>query len=152
MMLSKMTLLITLTACVLSNSNAQEKLGHLREWVGKYPSYNNIKAPKDFLRLPEVRRPLMKLLSDQDYRFLTVVCGKEIPIEMIGDYIIVRKCDSNYCLRGTALILINIKDGAMHVAISKEKDSEPRWVSTNGKNKELPFRIEAGFVVVKDGV
>jgi hypothetical protein len=81
-----------------------------------------------------------------------VVCGKEIPIEMIGDYIIVRKCDSNYCLRGTALILINIKDGAMHVAISKEKDSEPGWVSTNGKYKELPFRIEAGFVVVKDGV
>jgi hypothetical protein len=152
MRLSKLTLLITFTACSLSTTNAQERLGHLREWVGKYPSYNNRKAPRDFLKLPEVHRPLLRILSPQDYRFITAVCGKQVPIEMIGDYLIVRKCHSNYCLRGTALLIINIKDGAMHAAISSEKDSEPRWFSTNGKYNELPFRIVAGFMIVKDGV
>src|SRR5215216_3278289 len=152
MRLFKPILVIAFGLSALTTVNAQEKLGHLRHWVGKYPSYDDTKPHRDFLKLPEVRNPLLKLLSKKDYHFLAVVCGKEVPIEMIEDYLIVRKCHRNYCMRGTAVLIINVKDGAMHVVIRDEKDSEPRWLSTNGKHKDLTFRIEAGFMVVKDGV
>lgn len=151
MWLFKSISVITLTACSLIAVNAQDTLGHLKEWVGKYPTYNSTKPRREFLKLPEVRQPLLNLLSRQDYRFLTVICGKEVPIEIIENYLIVRKCHSNYCLRGTAVLIINIKDGSMHVVIRNENYPDPRWFSTNGNYKELPFRIEAGYVVVKNG-
>lgn len=149
MRLVKLISLVAFTSCALITVNAQDKLGYLKEWVGKYPADNATKPHRALLKLPEVRKPLLSLLSKPDYHFMTVVCGKEVPVEVIDDYLIVRKCHSNYCLRGTAVLIINVKDGAMHVVIRNESDSEPRWFSTNGKYKELPFRFEAGYVVVK---
>src|SRR4030095_17135546 len=83
--LFKLILLITFSFCALVSVNAQDKLGNLKEWVGKYPTYNDTKPHREFLKLPEVRQPLLNLLSKKDHRFLTVECGKEVPIEMIGD-------------------------------------------------------------------
>src|SRR6266550_154618 len=104
MRLLKFISVIAFTACSLTVVNAQEKLGHLKVWVGKYPTYKNTKPRREFLKLPEVSEPLLNLLSKQDYRFLTVVCGKEVQIEMIENYLIIRKCHRNYCLRGTAVL------------------------------------------------
>jgi hypothetical protein len=140
---------IVLLLCLLSATDAQDRLSHLRSWVGKYPTYNDTKPHQEFLKLPEIRQRLLKLVSPKDYRFITVICGKEVPIEQIDDYLIVRKCHSNYCLRGTALIIINLKDGAMYVALRDEKDSEPRWFSSGGDYKKLPFEVKAGWIITK---
>jgi hypothetical protein len=136
-----------LAHCLLSAAGAQERLDHLKGWVGKYPTYNDTKPHREFLKLPEVRQRLLKLVSKKDYRFITVTCGKEVPIEQIEDYLIIRKCHSNYCLRGTALIILNIRDGGMHVAINGEGDSAPRWFSSSGNYRELPFEVQSGWII-----
>jgi hypothetical protein len=121
----------------------------LTEWVGKFPTYNDFIPRKEFLKLPEIQRPLLKLLSRNDYRFLTRTCGKETPIEMIGDLLIVRRCHSYACGLGGVVVIVNLSDEAIHVAIMDKDDSEQRWFSTNGKYKELPFDVQSGFLVIK---
>ncbi len=146
---SKASAIFALIFCFVSIVDAQDKLGHLRSWVGKYPTYNDAKPHREFLKLPEIRQRLLRLVSQKDFRFITMVCGKEVPIEQIEDYLIVRKCHRNYCLRGTALIILNMRDGAMHVAIRGEGDSEPRWFSSSGSYRELPLDIKSGWIITK---
>jgi hypothetical protein len=143
-----LTILISL-GCISPNAVAQSKLSHLKEWVGKHPTYNDFRPRKEFLKSPEIQRPLLKLISKKDYRFLTRRCGKEVPIEMIGDFLIVRRCHSYACGDGGGVVIVNLSDGAIHLAIMDEDDSEQRWFSTNGKYKELPFDVQSGFLVIK---
>jgi hypothetical protein len=140
---------LVLLGCVSPVAVAQANLGHLKEWVGKYPTNNDLKPHREFLKLPEIKRPLLKLLSRDDYRFLTRTCGKEVPIEKIGDFLIVRRCHKFACGYGGAVVIVNHSDGAIHVAILDEDDSEVRWFSTNGKHKELPFDVRGVWFVIK---
>src|SRR5262245_26629278 len=141
--------IIVLLCCFSSTAIARGKLGHLKEWVGKYPTYNYFKPRREFLKLPEIKQPLLKLLSRDDYRFLTRTCGKEAPIEMAGDFLIVRRCHRYACGIGGAVLIVGLSDGAIHVAIQDEDDIEQRWFSANGKYKELPFDVQSGFFVIK---
>ena len=141
--------ILVLLGCVSSTAIAQSKLGHLKEWVGINPTFNDFKPRREFLKLPEIRRPLLKLLSRDDYRFLTRTCGKEVPIEMIGDFLIARRCHRYACGNGGGVVIVNLSDGAIHVAILDEDDPEQRWFSSNGKYKELPFEIKLGFLLIK---
>ena len=50
---------------------------------------------------------------------------------------------------GGAVLIVSLADGAIHVAIKNEGDSEQRWFSTNGKHKELPFDVQSGWFVIK---
>ena len=140
---------LSLVICLGITSLAQGKLDHLNKWVGKYPTYNNTKPRQEFLRLPEIQRGLKTLLSKEDYRFVTKTCGKEVPIKKIDNYLIVRRCHSYACAYGGATIVINLDDGAMHIAIKNEGDKEQRWFSTNNKQGELPFEVRLAFLIVK---
>jgi hypothetical protein len=140
---------LVLLGCVSLPATAQVKLGHLKEWVGKYPTYSGSKPRKEFLRLPEIQQPLLKLLSRNDYRFLTKTCGKEAPIEEADGFLIVRRCHSYACAYGAVVLIINLKDGAMHAAILDEDDAEQRWFSTNGRHEELPFDVKLARFVTK---
>jgi hypothetical protein len=126
---------------------AQGKFRHLKDWVGKYPTFNDTKPHKEFLKLPVIQKSLLHLLPSNDYRFLTKTCGKEVPIKMIGDFLIIRRCHHYACAYGSAVLLVNLQDGAMHIAIRNEKDEEQRWFSTNGKYKELPFDVQRAWTI-----
>jgi len=141
--------ILVLLGCVSQTAIAQSKLGHLKEWVGINPTFNDFKPRREFLKLPEIRRPLLKLLSLDDYRFLTRGCGKEVPIEMIGDFLIARRCHRYACGNGGGVVIVNLSDGAIHVAIMDEDGREQRWFSTNGKHRELPFEVKFGFLEIK---
>jgi hypothetical protein len=143
------TILLVLLGAAGPAAVAQSKLGHLKEWIGKHPTYNDFKPRREFLKLPEIKRPLLNLLSRDDYRFLTRTCGKEVPIEMIGDFLIARRCHRYACGNGGGVVIINLSDGAIHVAIMDEDDREQRWFSANGKHKELPFNVQFGFLLIK---
>jgi hypothetical protein len=147
----KTSLSISLLLILFASTRAQEKLGYLRTWVGKYPTYNVTKPHREFLKEPEIQRQLLSLLPRKVFHFLTVTCGKEVPIELIDEYLIIHRCHSNYCLRGTALLIVGLKEGIIHVALRTEKDSERRWFSRNGKYRELPFKVINGWIVLKNG-
>jgi hypothetical protein len=141
-----------LAALILASSltlaaHAQRSPDDLRKWVGKYPTYSKTEMHTTFLALPEIRQPLRKMLSRDDFIFLTRTCTKEMPIELVEGYLIVRKCHSSYCLKGTALLIVVLKDGAIHVALRTEDDSAPRWYGTNRIPAQLPFEVQAGWIV-----
>ncbi|HEX8649835.1 MAG TPA: hypothetical protein VF708_03270 [Pyrinomonadaceae bacterium] len=140
---------LVLVYCCFYSVHAQDKLGHLRSWAGKYPTYKGSRPRRQFLKLPEIHGRLLKLVSPKDYRFIMDVCGKEVPIEQMGDYLIVRKCHRNYCLRGTALIIVNLKDGSMYIALRDENDSEARWLSSGGDYRALPFEVKSGWTITR---
>jgi hypothetical protein len=140
---------LVLLGSVSTPTVSQARFGHLKEWVGKRPTYNGTKPRKEFLKLPEIQQPLLKLLPRNDYRFLTRTCGKEAPIEEADGFLIVRRCHSYACAYGAVILIINLNDGAMHVAIMDEDDTEQRWFSTNGKYRDLPFEVTLARFVTK---
>jgi hypothetical protein len=79
----------------------------------------------------------------------TINPRKEVPIEMIGGFLIARRCHRYACGYGAGVAIVNLSDGAIHVAIMGEYDREQRWFSSNGKYKELPFKIQFGFLLIK---
>lgn len=145
---SRLIVALVLLGCVNPPAMSQGKLGHLKEWAGKYPTYNDTKPRREFLKLPEIQQSLLKLLPRTDYRFLTKTCSKEARIDQIESFLIVRRCHSYACGFGAAILIVNLTDGAMHVAISG-KGTEQKWFSTNGKHKELPFDVKLAWFVTK---
>jgi hypothetical protein len=83
-------------------------------------------------------------------KFKAPLCGEEsgTPIEMIGDFLIARRWRCIACGKGGGVVIVNLSDGAIHVAIMDEDDREQRWFSANGKHKELPFEIQFGFPLI----
>jgi hypothetical protein len=143
-----MRILILITASLMPVSGAsalpQGKYGHLRSWEGKYPTYN--KSARKFFKLPEINRPLRRLLNRQDYYLLTGGHTKEMPISLIGDYLKVRVCGSpgSYACDNHAILILNLHDGSVFVAFNVI-GGQPRYFSTRGKFTDLPQDVQSWF-------
>ena len=126
------------------NVVAQGKYAHLKSWEGKYPTYN--KSSRKFFNLPEVQRPLKKLLNQRDYYLLAEGHTKEVPIMLIGDYLKVKVCGSpeSYACDNHAIFVIDLNDGSMYVAFDIFS-GEPRYFSTKGKFTNLPQDVQSWF-------
>jgi hypothetical protein len=126
------------------NVIAQGKYTHLKSWEGKYPTYN--KSSRKFFNLPEVQRPLKKLLNQRDYYLLTKGHTKEVPIMLIGDYLKVKVCGSpqSYACDNHVILVIDLNDGSMYVAFDIFS-GEPRSFSTKGKFTDLPQNVQGWF-------
>jgi len=125
-----------------TSAAAQGKYAHLRSWEGKHPTYN--KAARKFFDLPEVRRPLKKLLDRRVYYLLTRGHTKEGPIKIIDDYLKVSVCgspDSYACIEHVTLVM-NLNDGSMYVAFDVFSP-EPRYFSTKGRFEDLPPALQS---------
>jgi hypothetical protein len=138
--------ILLLLACPGQEATAGQSLEHLREWVGRYPTYDTT-TRGEFLKVEEVRRRLAELVSGADLRFITRVCGKEMPIKERDGYLIVQRCHKMACAMGTALVIVGLADGDMHVALRTEKDTAPRWYSSKGSYRDLPVAIDHGWYI-----
>jgi hypothetical protein len=49
--LLKLILFASFTSCALITVDAQDKLGHLKEWVGRYPTDKATKPHREFVKL-----------------------------------------------------------------------------------------------------
>src|SRR5260370_38373757 len=56
-----------LLLCFSSVAVAQNSLGHLKSWAGKYPTEKNGRVTTKFFGLPEIRAPFLRLLSRADF-------------------------------------------------------------------------------------
>lgn len=132
--------LLLLSMC--ADAIAQERYAHLKSWNGQYPTYN--KLPRKFFDLPEVRRPLKKLLSRRVYYLLTKGHTKEGPVKIIGNYLKVNVCGSpeSYACDDVTILVIDLNDGSMYVAFNAFS-KEPRFFSTKGKFTDLPQSIRS---------
>lgn len=128
--------LFLLLCCLSSSALAQSRWGHLRSWAGKYPTAGKGRVKTSFFALPEIRRPLLRLLSRRDYNLLTREYAVEIPIKLIGDYLLVRDCRPHACDTDNAAFVIDLGDGSIYVKLYDS--NEARWFSSKGKPADLP--------------
>lgn len=143
-----MRILILIIAMLFSvsveSAMAQGRYTHLRSWVGKYPTYN--KSSRKFFDLPEINRPLRRLLNRRDYYLLTRGHTKEMPISVVGDYLKVRVCGSpgSYACDNNTMLVFDLNDGSVFIAFDVFSGGA-RYFSTRGKFTDLPKDVQSWF-------
>ena len=131
---------VSVLLCVWTTAEAQGKYANLDKWVGKTPTYD--KSFGNFFRLPEVWRPLKKLLSEKDFYYLTRGHTKETPFKLVENYLHTEMCGErgSYACDYHTLFVVNLADGSMNVAFDVFSD-KPRCYSTKGKFTDLPRKV-----------
>lgn len=118
---------------------AQGNLGHLRSWAGKYPTARRGRVATSFFRVPEIQRPLLRLLSRKDFNLLTREYQVETPIKLIGDYLAVKVCRPHACDTDNAAFAINLRTGFIYVKMYADQQS--RWFGSKGDYTDLPRSV-----------
>ena len=119
---------------------AQNRLGHLRSWVGKYPTNKRGRVTTRFFAQPEIRQPLMKLLSRSDFNLLTRDFQVETPVKQIGDYLAVKVCRPHNCSDEQGGFAINLTSGLIYVRM--KNGPEVRWFGSNGNYTDLAPEVQ----------
>jgi hypothetical protein len=137
----KLIVLVSLLLlCFSSAAVAQDRLGHLKSWAGKYPTEKKGRVTTKFFGLPEIRTPLLRLLSRADFDLLTKEYAVEAPIKLIGDYLAVKVCRPHNCADEQAGFAINLNTGVIYVRMQAEEDV--RWFASKGKATDLPKDVQ----------
>src|SRR5262249_14532845 len=92
--------LIGLVACIalcFASVLAQNNLGRLKSWKGRYPTEKRGRVTHRFFSEPEIRTSLAKLLSKEDFDLLTKEYAVETPVMLSGDYFTVKVCKPHMC-------------------------------------------------------
>lgn len=131
---------VLVVLCFSSGAVAQNNLGNLKSWAGKYPTERKGRITKKFFGLPEVRTPLLRLLKREDFNLLTSEYAVEAPIKLIGDYLSVKVCKPHDCADEQAGFAINLETGVIYVRMQAEEDV--RWFASKGNDKDLPQEVK----------
>jgi hypothetical protein len=133
--------LIGLIACIalcFASAIAQNNLARLKSWEGKYPTEKKGRVTHRFFSEPEIRAPLAKLLSQEDFQLLTKEYAVETPVMLSGDYLTVKVCKPHMCFEYGAFA-INLATGVMYVRMANDESS--RWFSSKGNQSDLPRKV-----------
>ena len=131
--------LVLLLCCLSGAAQAQNQLDHLRSWAGKYPTSRRGRVKTSFFALPEIRRPLLKLLSRKDYNLLTRDYQVEVPFKLMGDYLATKVCMPHACDTDNAGFVINLSNGAIYVRMFASNSTS--WFNSKGKYMGLPEEV-----------
>ena len=157
MRLKDVFVIVSLLLCLSNTAGAQDKLDSLRSWIGKYPTDETHRPPRHFFQFPEIRRPLLKLLSRRDFNRLTGNYKVESPIELVDGYLVATMCLPHVCDAEHALFAANLHDGSMYVGFYRldiseynsvvvdDSKGEITWFSTRGDWKNLPRAVVGRF-------
>jgi hypothetical protein len=135
----KLIVLAPLLLLCLSSAAVAQDLGHLKSWAGKYPTERKGKVTTSFFGLPEIRTPLLRLLSRTDFNLLTKEYGVETPIKQIGDYLAVKVCRPHACDEEEGAFAINLNTGVVYVRM--QNGQRVRWFASKGDSKDLPQEV-----------
>ena len=131
-------LLLCLTAAVFS----QDNFGNLKSWDGKTPTDVDDKGKviANFWALPEIQKPLKRLLTPADYNLVTKAYAVEAPFKLMGDFLGTSVCRPHNCGDERAGFAINLKTGDMYVRMAK--GTAQRWIVSKGKASDLPAEVQ----------
>ncbi len=137
----QITLPLLLVICFNSTTTAQGKYAHLKKWANEYPLDYTTKPKTNFFALPEIRRPLLRLLGTQNLRRMMKDFGMVTPINLIGGYLILEGVTSNRTPATeveNVIVAVNINDkaGTIMVFFSGigERFGRVEYFCTNGKS------------------
>lgn len=131
--------LVLLLCCLSSAGAAQSGLDHLKSWAGKYPTQRRGKVTTSFFAAPEIRRPLLRLLSRKDFNRLTREYKVEVPVKLMGNYLATKVCRPHACDTDNAGFVIDLNDGSIYVKMYG--GGATRWFSSRGKYTDLPGNV-----------
>ena len=135
-----LTAVVLLLFCLSGAVVAQGGLGSLSAWAGRYPTHKTGRVTRRFFQLPQIRQPLVALLSRSDLNLLTREYGVETPIKRIGDFLAVKVCRPHACDTDQAGFAINLRTGFVYVRM--QEGSTTRWFSTRDTYTELPQDVQ----------
>lgn len=135
MRIIKPILLVLFLVSCSARSSAQD-LGYLREWVGKYPTSTPGEPPRNIYRSQPLGRKLIRLLGKRSYRRLLKDYYVMGPVSVVGDYVIVSRCERHNCDESSSFMAVNVRAGDIHVAFYKL--GRLKWFHTKGKSQDLP--------------
>lgn len=130
-------LFVCLAFCFAS-AFAQNNLARLKSWEGKYPTEKKGRVTHRFFSEPEIRTPLAKLLSQEDFELLTKEYAVETPVMLSGDYLTVKVCKPHMCFEQAAFAM-NLATGVIYVWMAD--DEKARWFSSKGNQSDLPRNV-----------
>src|SRR5258708_6722683 len=76
---------------------SQTELGYLQKWVGKYPVSTRGQPHRNIYRTRPLRRRLVRLLGRKTYKRLLNDYYVMGPVAIMGDYIVVDRCERHNC-------------------------------------------------------
>jgi hypothetical protein len=95
-----------------SAAAAAEKLGHLRQFIGKYPD-------EQFMELPEIDQPLKRLLGGKISHFRQNL-GVYVPMDFIQGHLVATGCQPHNCRMEKTILAVNLLTGQLTVAIMSQ--------------------------------
>lgn len=146
----KLLFLIVLSGLLVGPVSAQRKgkFDHLKSWANGSSTRLEGKREISFFMLPEIRRPLLKLLGRERLTRLRATFELESPIEIISGYLVLEGWQRPTAPPGYknfaepyqhAVVAVGLNDGSIHVGIRNHGKQE--WYSTKGKYTDLVFYI-----------
>lgn len=117
------------------------------DWVGKYPDDSSA-AHGRFLNLPCIQRNMQALLPQSEYQTLRSKLNVDSPIEMMGRFIIVARCEAHNCPSHHAMIVINSENAEIIVGVYRRRSASIRttWYSTHTDPLQLPPEVLQYFL------
>ena len=129
-----------LLLCLSGAAVAQGRPGHLRSWAGKYPTNKRGRVTTSFFSLPEIRTPLLRLLSRTDFRLLTKEYEVQTPIKQIDDYLALKVCRAHSCDEEGGGLAINLRTGVIYVRM--QDGEKVRWFASKGDATTLSREVK----------
>ncbi len=118
------------------------------DWVGKYPSKSGDHASGRFFDLPCVHRKLKAILSSADFNLVVNRLTVDAPIQMMGNYLLVARCEAHNCPSSHAMVIIDTEKRNYFVGLYRRSASVSitKWYATDEDPYYLPTEIRESFL------
>jgi hypothetical protein len=137
--MKQLIFLLLLVILFATPAAAQNDLGYLRNWVGKYPVSTPGEVHRNIYQTHPLRRRLVKLLGRKNYNRLMKDYHVMGPVKVAGDYVIVDRCERHNCDESASFMAVNFRRGDVHVAFYKIYKLE--WFHSAGTARDLPREV-----------
>lgn len=119
-----------------------------QDWVGKYPADAIGPAGARFLDVPCVRAALKSMLSAADYRTFRERLAVDSPIQLMGRYLVIARCEAHNCPAHHAMLILDTQGPSVVIGIYRRASStaSTRWYSNEADPLELPPEILQRFL------
>jgi hypothetical protein len=113
----------------------------LTNWARQYPDQR-------FFNATEVKKPLKKILTPDQWKRLTETYSTVVPIQLMSDYLVVKCFMPHDTPAESAMVVIDLKRGRFHVGFYHgyyQQKTTIEWISSEGEFFDLPKEIQDEF-------
>jgi len=113
----------------------------LTNWVRAYPD-------KRFFDAPQIKKPLKKMLTPEQWKRLTETYSTMSQIQLIQGHLVAECCLPHDCPAEHAMLVIDLKRNRFHVGFYcgyYQQKTTIEWISSEGEFYDLPKEVQDEF-------